>query len=368
MKKQSKKNNSKNKIVKQNNNKRRRKTTRRNRQPTIAMSKCAMHYALAISNPFDIRARGACVPTFPARPTYKVSNRLIVEMVVGDGGFGFCAVSPCVVNDKLAIVASKALFPDTKIIFNDANTINATMSNLPYTAEQAWNTANIQNASVSGRIVSVGMKATYTGTELSRGGMMAALTTSDHRNLNQMSWVDITSYTDCVRVPVTRKSFELVASAVDPNECDFAEAAEVNTYVNEESSAKIQCFYPYSQGQRAVENWPDIGAPIMAIVATGSPGNTFQIEIIQLVEYIGRPTNSYNTPSHSDIDGLSKVLNAAGKTPGTRASNPNLSQAQAFTSNLYQTIVDNQDIIVPVVNAAVNMLANSPSLRGRIGN
>lgn len=320
------------------------------------MSSCANHYALAVSNPFHPQAAGACVPTFPARRSQKVSARTIVQVVIGTAGYGWVAMAPTTIANSYSIYHTGATYGGDHIVCNSTGSVAISgLVNLPYLTTDIFTSGTLGSAGVSARIVSVGMRSVYTGTNLSMGGMQVAFSHPNHDSIVGWTYSTFTAQKESINLPVTRRPLMITTSAVDPEETTYLDANMLNMTANTENDAKRSLYFPFSQGQRADGAWNVEGAPIMGIFYTGEAGNTFQVEIIEHVEYVGTPTNAASTMSHADLDGMSKVTNAAGESWAIRGANPNITQQEAFASSLLKTLKDNQDVIIPVARAAANV-------------
>lgn len=339
------------------------KKKKSNSQKSIKMSSCANHYALAVSNPFHPQAVGACIPTFPARRSQKVAAKTIVNVAIGSAGYGWIAIAPTTVANSYCVYHTVSAFTGDSIVCNGVGQVAiVALSGLPYLSTDVWTTGTIHSAAVSGRIVSVGMRSVYTGTNLNMGGMQAAFSHPNHDSIVGWTYSTFTAQKECINLPVSRKPLMITCSAVDPEETTYLDSNMMNMMANSENDAKRQLYFPFSQGQKADPAWNVEGAPVMGIFYTGTPGNSFQVEIIEHVEYVGTPTNSSSTISHADIDGMSKVTNATGESWAIRGANPNITQQEAFASSLFRTLRDNQDVIIPVARAAAN--AGISYLRG----
>ena len=114
---------------------------------------------------------------------------------------------------------------------------------------------------------------------------------------------------------------------------------------------QIAVLYPYSGMQRANNAESTVGAAILGFIVTGAVGNTFEVEYVQHVEYIGRNTNSFQTPSHADAQGFSNVTAAAGATYGVRGGTSYVSQAKAMFASLSNVLWENRETIIPIAES-----------------
>lgn len=314
-----------------------------------------------MGSPFSRQANGACVPTFPARMSQKVSAFVTGNFATGTQGFGFVAVSPTVSNNAPLAYSSISAYNSTAVDCLNVNAQTTVMSALPYNSSQLL-TGDVANpAPVSGRIVSCGLRVRYIGTELNRGGVCYCLVTPDHTNVQGFSMALLSTYSECIKVPVSRQWTTIVASAIDMKECEYPEEA---TQPSAESSTR-QMLFPYSQQNAILATSLTVGAPIMLFGVASPAGNAFEFEVIQHVEYIGTLTQALATKSHSDQAGLSKVTEAAGTVLANRASS-GAPQESSFLASLKQTIIDNRDIVVPLTRMAAQMYMGNQRARGNL--
>lgn len=339
------------------------------RAPNVGMnmfglSSCAAHYALAVGSPFSRESNGACVPTFPARMSQKVTVYKSGSFAVGLQTFGFLGVAPCVANNATVAYASTNAYNGSSIDYLNAIGVQSfTIGSIPYTSTTLTNGDAYFPSAVSGRIVSVGVRIRYIGTELNRGGMIYALVTPDHNNTQGFSMDNITAYSETIKVPVGRNWTTLVASAIDQDECSYPEEVTAPGGPNTDAAVR-RVLYPFAQQNSVNSAAPTIGAPIMVFCVSSTPGNVFEFEIVEHIEYIGSLTQPAATRSHSDQDGLSKVTEAAGNTPAARAAS-GAPQESTFLQQLKKTLYEHRDIIVPLSRMAAQMYVGTrrPNLR-----
>lgn len=328
------------------------------------LSSCAAHYAVAVGSPFSREANGACVPTFPARMSQKITSYKSGTFFVGAQGFGFIGVTPCVANNANAIYHSTASYNGTVIDYINGTGVAASpMASLPYNSTQLLGGDVTIPAPVTGRIVSVGLRIRYIGTELNKGGMCYCLVTPDHTNTQGFTMDTLATYQETIKVPVGRNWTTIVASAIEQAECAYPEEASVPVG----DTATRRMLYPFSQLNSLASTSLTIGAPIMVVCVTSSASNAFEYEVVEHVEYIGVATQAAATKSHSDQEGLSKVTEAAGNTPAARAASGS-SQEVSFLQQLRKTIYEHRDIVVPLARMAAQMYIGTRSRRPMIGN
>lgn len=310
-------------------------------QPTpaqVELSECAAKYAIAVVDPWNASARGACVPYPPARPSRKVTTFTRGLMTVGSNGWGYVAVSPTLQGDFASIWYSGLTYPGFVFNATMAPTGGVTalaQSNVPYTrAELTTENPAYFTTQVQGRVVSCSLSLRYVGTELNRGGRVLCFASPDHQNINNMSASDLgaraeTDYSTpsydrdkCWTVSYGLNDEELSYTNIDPTD-----AATTDT---------IKAAYPYSRGQPCTSNALDAsyGCPVLGALVNGVVGNTFEFEVVQHLEYIGVLAESALTESSVDSVGLSTVQTALARTNVAKTSNPSMPLKKVFRQEL----------------------------------
>lgn len=316
------------------------------RNPHVRLSECAAKYATAIANPWSPEATLACVPYGESRMSQKTSNFLRFDATVGTAGIGFVMITPTIANDLAYAWYTQGAFTGSTAAITSTGTAAcstigvtaAVMSNLPYTNltlnPGATTGANVNLLANRGRIVSVGVSASYTGTELNMGGLMYCYTDPQHGNqqgstpgvIGQRGEADVSN--------VSRDKCWLMCSAVDTDELDFPE-------ISTTPSSHINAFYPFSKSSfldAAAASGPIYnGAAPMIIMFTGTPLNTVHIEIVQHTEYIGPITEAKTSPSIMDSVGTMTVLSAANAVPRMKQAHPSKKYGDLFYDALKHT-------------------------------
>lgn len=273
--------------------------------PRPSLSACAAKYALAITDPWNTQAAGACLPTWPCPPSQKVMLRYRGETTIGSNGVGMVCVSPCLSNNSVGVWTTDITWAGTTVTANDAagGVSSATFVGSPYTAAQLADVDPSQT--VRGRIVSVGASIEYTGPLLDRGGMIYAYSQPNHENVTTLTVAEIASL-DNSKVESNRgQKVRIVGVPVQPTDVDFHQGTS------------NKALYPWYEGTSATS--PNTAAsPCMAFLVTGEIGNTYQVTVVIHAEYIGTLTAGRTTRSESDTLGFQAVTEVA----QDHASNP----------------------------------------------
>lgn len=298
---------------------------------SVGISKCAFKYALAIADPFHPDSRDACIPVYPSPPSIKAAALGRLTMTIGTAGVGFVCVSPCLANNLPAVFitnASYALSTLSPLSANNTLNTGVSVSNMssPFTRAQLAVTNG--SSTVSGRMVSMGIRARYTGTTMKESGAYYCYVTPDHSNVlaNGVSTPsDLGFFSETVVHNVTREPCELAIFSIDAAETQYSSQASEGT---------SQLYYPYSGHNTAVNGaftYTDssiaMGSPCAIMAVTGEAGNTFVIEFIQHHEFTGPSAYPLATPSDADQRGFEIVTAAAAQLPTKKAQTAHLHTA-----------------------------------------
>jgi hypothetical protein len=252
-------------------------------------------------------------------------------MQLGTAGYGFVTISPSLANDIPFGYTTSSTFTGTTASPLTANNVYATgvtrnfMSNIPYTTLQLLTGSNNGGNVVSGRIVSCGLRITYTGTTLDQSGVYYVYTSPTHENVlatsNTISSVSSQADVDICgigRKPCTSRIF-----SVSPSETAYSMTGTEPVFTN-----PVIYTYPYSTndntqnggfldgaGLPSVGFTLYVGSPVCVVHATGKPGSSFLIEYIQHMEYAGLATAANATVSDADQRGFEVVTAAAQRLP-----------------------------------------------------
>lgn len=320
----------------------------RSRQP-IALSECAQKYAIAISAPWDPRAEGACIPRHPSRPSQKVKTFARFTMTIGTGGVGFVHVIPSLAANAVNAVYTSSTYAGTTIggVSTATTGISTYGNNSPYQLT-AFSASGSGAPNIQGRVVSVGMSIQYTGTKLNEGGLYYMLVDPNHQNCNRFtSLADIGAFAEALTIRVDDSKQWLLTSSIENKELEY-----YNSNTNAAITA-LDAVFPYSQGIEFSGPDTTLGGSPMMVAVTGTAGNTFQVEIVQHVEFVGYGCQAAVTPTHGDSRGFELVAAASARLPALRASNPRQSPLALMGS--------------AVRDVALSLSPAAPQIGGAIG-
>jgi len=278
----------------------------------LKVSDCAMRYMAALCNPFQAEP-GACIPCdlFPL-PSQKIRAFTRGTFALGTTGCGFIMAAPTSANNApaLAYTQSGSVFTTSDAV-NSAVAGGATqvLAGLPYTVAQV-------SGPVQARVVSMGVRVRYAGTESSRSGTIVCYEDQDHIGqgtpggaLTNFNSVQLNSSATVSR-PSGDGSWDATVCASGP--CTPLELEFAGTGA-----------YPHQSSSTQTLN----AAAYLLIMINGTAGDRYDFECFEHIEYIG--TNvAAKTPSHADTDQYGKIIQAskeiANIRPLTPASGPGL--------------------------------------------
>jgi hypothetical protein len=246
---------------------------------TYHLSPCSRDYLQVLCNPFLAIKDLPCVPDLYDSPSKKVRTRVRGTVVIGTNNFGFITYCPFAGagSDESSICYSSSgtTFVGTTITFDGAATGTSLGSNsqAPYQSTAF----GALNANVQYRVVGSGLRVRYTGTELNRGGTIIPFRHPQNEDVTGLNIGLAMGFQETQAIQVDRK-WHMIA------------------------------WVPTSAGNYQYQTQPTSNSnPFnrITILLSGTPTNTFEWEIVSYFEYTGQTDNV--TPSHSDIEGMSRV-------------------------------------------------------------
>jgi hypothetical protein len=246
---------------------------------TTMLSPCARDYAYALRDPFD--GPLSCVPSsFPPLPSFKTRVFSRGTLTIGTNGYGFVIVNPqaFMVNDETSVFFSGSTYTGTGFpaAVNTTGTSNAS-SNSPFSAADLGENP----ASAQFRIVSVGVRTWYIGTELNLSGQMIGLRQPDNDSVLGLLVADVLGFDSARRVTTTSERVPLEVMWIPTQPRDLEYTSEVDT-----------------------------SFPCMGVLASGVAQSFYAFEVYATAEFIGRNVTG-KSPSHADPSGFAAVLTAA---------------------------------------------------------
>lgn len=324
---------------------------------TVSLTKCALKYALACSDPFNVAARGACIPSAPAHPSQKVHTFARFTASVGTNNVGFIAWNPAIANDAPCIYYTDSTFTGAFATGVDILTATSTLrtgvvatglDNLPYSSTQLTSVAGTDQRGVIGKIVAGALRIQYVGTTLNESGLYYCLQEPNHGNLSGYNGNSIGFYADADVSAITRKPCMLNSFAVTENELNWSSTIVNTAQIPSQQATAI--IYPFSKGDQffstaagdlAYQYGTDAygtslyAAPPNGVIAfTGVAGQQLHVEVILHVEYTGNVPGPMETRNDADADGAAIVMAATAQLPSAKLAAP-----RASTWSLMSTIL-----------------------------
>jgi hypothetical protein len=336
---------------------------------SVSLSKCAARLALSIADPFNPAARESCLPTSPAIDSAAISIITRTDLTVGLLGVGWIQVSPCLASDGVVAYVTGSTFNSSNFEILTANStlvtgvISVSPSQAPYTTSNLSSNYSDQTPSVSGRIVSVGVRITYSGTTLNQSGMVYCYADPTH-NASDAYGASVgtvalmSAFETCDVSAVSRDPCTLVTTVTNPNEYAYT------SYVGGTTSEALTSVYPYSCTTSAFYGGFTntvaslaVGVPIMCIAISGATaGITFHVDLIQHVEYTGYMAAALVKPREADMEGTASVLAAAFKLPLYVMSNPGVSRWNLMMQALKAGAKLLKPIVLPMLESGLAAL------------
>lgn len=251
---------------------------------------CAAKYLVSLSNPFDPTLQ-PCIPGGFGPPSLKLHTFTRGTCATGTNGIGYVLVSAtasqtinCVFyTGSGATVSTAALFPSSGTGLGTA-TVNSLFGTLDF-----GNDAELLKA----RLVSLGVRLTYSGTTLNMGGTYYALETRDHASLFTMTANDVMASPMTRVLPIDRKPINLCYTPTDQDEMNYVGSSQ-----------------PVSLN------------PFLCIVfANPVPGATFQFEVAGNYEVIGKQATGATRNPVGSSDLTSRMVGYFSQLPSIVSNN-----------------------------------------------
>lgn len=306
----------------------------------VAVSECTQRFAEALSNPWSERALGACLPIEPVRPSMKVCVKQRISTTIGTNGGCFIVISPCIANNlAFAWYSSSGYQQSDSATFTITSTNTTTtpgvqaqvLGGLPFSSTQL----GLPENRMSARIVSVGVRAQYTGTTLNEAGTWNGLIAPDGSDMTQ----NVNSIPNISNVPgfkwrrVTKQPITMVTGPLDHEGYEWCrpDAKEAGT----QADLQTACYPWATEGIIGSPSTALNGqCPIFLMLTGGVLGQGVVFEVIAHIEYSGKLCYAM-TPSHNDEVAAKAVLTSATKVNQSSSWRPDVGQ---LTSGLAEVL------------------------------
>jgi hypothetical protein len=254
------------------------------------LSKCSQDYLEVLSNPFG-SVGAVCIPDLYDQQSAKYRIVAKGTLVTGTANFGFIQIMPqwCAANNGANVFYSS---DETTFITSVTSTSAAGITANSF-GSAPYASASIAAATpIKSRIVGLGVRVRYIGTELTRGGRMVLLRKPYNTTTDGKSTATALSDRTAISLPVNRRW------------------VGVNYLPNDSED------YEYQFSANFENN------PRLAILIDSPSGNQFEYEAIAYIEYVGTVANL--SPSHSDVTGMSTIREAINKVNTVEPAGPGL--------------------------------------------
>jgi hypothetical protein len=259
-----------------------------NRAKYFNLSPCSKLYLSALTDPFDLEGGKACIPDLTDFPSFKTLVVARGSFAAGTQKFGFVGCNPLTLaNDDGGILSTTAgytlaSFPN---VLPDAGVNQTDFANLPFTGAQF----DPNGESMTGRTVGCGLRIRYTGTELNRSGRCIPYrTNSTYVACNGLTVSDVLNRAEVPSIAVKREWINV-------------------TYLPTQNKD-----YEYAIDTSGIDVSTLAGLDLAIMVDGCEVGATFEYEIYLHKEFIaqsGKKSLQGQTPSHSDVTGISAIRN-----------------------------------------------------------
>jgi len=233
----------------------------------------------ALVDPFG-HTDPVCVPDLYDLPSAKYKTLARGTFQTGQTGFGFIqtAIFGLLSNNGYGIFTSNLNF-NSDSTSNDLNHIGVVAY---YNSQAPYPIASfgITELLVQGRIVALGLRVRYIGTNLNLGGRMAMFRPIGSTTTAGVNMGEALANRTTVSVPVTRQWRSVSWLPTRSTDYDYRG--------------------PLNSGEDYL--------PRIACLVESEPGNLFEFEVVMCAEYVGAVTNV--SASHSDVQGMSAVRDA----------------------------------------------------------
>lgn len=335
----------------------------------MSISECTTRFAHALSNPWDSRALGACLPMEPVRPSMKVCQRMRISTTIGTNGGCFVLVSPCSANDHAFAWYSTSTYDRSdsaaftlsgSATSSTTGVLSAYMSALPFSSSQLWG----ENNRMSSRIVAVGVKGQYTGAPLYMSGTWNGFLSPDGTCLRtdqgdaNNSIPNLSGSPAFKDTPVTKKPMMLATGPFDYEGYSWKNHFEVMTSGGSNGTATAST-YPWSTVGTTTNPAYYAGCmPILLMLTGGTAGQGVVFDIIVHIEYSGKLCTAL-TPSHYDETAARAALTSATAVNQSSAWHPSFQQVVNGLTSVLQMgtqVVRTARTMAPIARAAAPLL------------
>lgn len=311
-------------------------------------SECTKRFLTSLRDPFSPDAVGACVPN-GGPPTRKVTVRGAFTAASGTSAGGhrcWIGISPSVANDAVSFWHTNSDCPDATLTpaTDVANPVPKTgwsqvNAPTPYPSsafQTSFPPETVVNETPLGRIVSVGVRVEYIGTELNKGGMYTCFYNSEGTSLYGATATSMFTNADSSRMRVAEdKPCTLVLYPNTDSQMSLEWAERYTSYPGAANGNSILFPLGVGLGFSTFSTTLLVGAMSGAIcIDCPVGGMNFNVEYVMHLEYAHGSAANMATPNPSDPVGMELVIASLLRTPTVKRANPKLNHSSAVNAAL----------------------------------
>lgn len=292
---------------------------------------------MAAMDPFSSIVDNVTCPTYPAVPTFKRKGVISGTTSTNANGYAFLACTPNLSSTYDQIYVSDSSYVgdygignqqpydwvDCRSPIGQGSNVGIGVNSYSSSAFPGYteliDDTDQQAASYAGRIVAVGLRVRYIGTEDNLGGLIYAKIHPNHATIQLDTVEDWADSASTVCVPVSRQWTMISSIGVKREEFEFP--VWNNDFDDDSDKHIINNVFPWS-GHKRVSGQvldTDDGAPVMGIQISGTVAKSqFQYEYIIHNEYIGEKTVGIKTSNATEPLALPRITSVTNQKNVTR--------------------------------------------------
>jgi hypothetical protein len=249
--------------------------------PDRELDACLVKYSIALINPFDENAIGACVPSFPSFPSMKIRSFARFTTHVGSTGVGWAIAKGDCANN-----VSTVHYTDTGYLGTESTAITTGGGTGLFDAvtNNSYSTTEFGKDLLQQRLVSLGLRIRYVGTELNRSGRVSMVEHPTHDSWNAISVIGVKQFDNATSNDFGRSWHMVTWQPINAIEMQYNDTASS----------------PY-----------DSGAYPLVIAYTGVAGQAVEVEVMLHHELTGRTARA-KTTNTADSYFTEKIISKLG--------------------------------------------------------
>lgn len=284
----------------------------------------------AFAHPHDADS-GQYIPSMPPLSTQKFTCHQAFEVSIGTAGVGFIGFRPQFCNDRDSIVYSTPTFAGSTLaaaITNAAvvGVAGIPISSFPYSRPTMLSTNGSLGADslYRPRLVSLGANITYSGKAIDRAGTIYSLVSTTGEDVSNRTLSQIIANPASMRYSVNEMEHAYVTIHGTLREHYNLQNPEITGLACLPDSSNLPNFIYYDyQSSSASSSVPCVAVMII----NGTPGTTFNCDIIGHYEVGGEGPGCLLTPCFADENSLSQANNVSKISQSIHKANPHATKS-----------------------------------------